>query len=514
MANKLFDTSDVTRLPSTIEVSGTSISGPHRWPERLHLPLLKKCAHLNQFKQLHTRIIKTPFEHTDAHLTKLIKSLVDTAQMAYAHRVFDQMPEPPTFVFNTMVRGYAEHCPSKEGIRVFVQMRSRGLEPDNYTYPFVLKACRKLDEGKIVHSLIAKSKKFSSDTHSLTSLVRFYCSCGDIESARLLFDRMPERDVVTWTTMIAGCTKQGRYGEGLALFQDMQVSGVEANELTLVSVLSACAHLGAYEMGKWVHCYINKKQIVLNPTLSAALIDLYVKCGCIEKASQIFQETPQRSVSTWNSMIGGLAMHGFGLEALEKFEQMQMSGTKPDSITLIGVLSACTHSGLVEEGKEYFRSMRSRFGIEPSIKHYGCLVDLLCRAGHLHEAYEVMKNMPREPNGVLWGTLLNACEANGQIDVAEIAMERLLELEPVNDGNYVLMSKIYAMNGQWDGVARMRRFMKDRRIVKNPGCSLIEIDDGVHEFMVGDGRHPSSKLIYSMLEFITMSLREEGYASS
>ncbi|KAK2662319.1 hypothetical protein Ddye_000893 [Dipteronia dyeriana] len=440
-----------------------------------HLSFLKNCSHLIQFKQVHAQIIKTSSNSrtiTDTQLAKLIESLVKSSQIEYAHLVFSRMVEPSTFAFNIMIRGYEKSGLNHEAILLYIQMRCEGLEPDNFTF-------------------------------------------GDIESARLLFDRMPERNVVTWTAMINGHVKQKRYKEGLELFSQMRNSGIEMNELTLVSVLSACANLGAIEMGKWVHEFIDRHCIFLNPKLGAAVIDMYGKCGNIEEASKVFKIVPQKSVCTWNSIIGGLAMHGCGEEALEMFSQMQTRGIKPDDITLIAVLSACTHSGLVEKGKEIFCKMRKDHKIDPNIKHYGCLVDLLCRAGLLDEVYEVMSNMPIEPNAVLWGSLLTACAAAGNVNVelAETAMERLIKLEPCNDGNYVLMSNIYAAEGRWDDVAKMRRLMTERQIFRNPGHSLIEIDNFVHEFMVGDGRHPCSKEIYSMLEDIATSLREEDYAA-
>ncbi|XP_043723705.1 pentatricopeptide repeat-containing protein At1g08070, chloroplastic-like [Telopea speciosissima] len=323
---------------------------------------------------------------------------------------------------------------------------------------------------------------------------------------------MIDRNVVSWTALITGYVKQKKYNEGLALFHQMQIAGVEINELTLVSVLSACAHLGAFEMGKWVHGYIDRNQLFLNSTLATALTDMYVKCGYINEASQVFEKLPERSVCTWNSIIGGLATHGRGEEALERFKDMVASGTRPDHITFIGVLSACNHSRLVDKAREYFNLMRREYGLEPNIKHYGCLVDLLGKSGHLDEAYNVIKEMPIEPNGVLWGALLNACRANANVELAEIAMEQLVELEPFNDGNFVLMSNIYAAKLQWNNVAKLRRFMTERGILKTPGCSSIQIGNKVHQFMAGDCRHPHSKEIYSMLDDVAERLKAVGFA--
>ncbi|XWS60234.1 hypothetical protein CRYUN_Cryun07bG0018300 [Craigia yunnanensis] len=299
-------------------------------------------------------------------------------------------------------------------------------------------------------------------------------SFGDVESARLSFDRMPEKNVVTWT-----------------------------------GIITACANLGALEIGKWVHEYTDRKRIFLNPKLGAALIDMYAKCGHIDKASQVLKIVPYKGVYVWNAMIGGLAMHGYGIEAIHRFREMKGNGIKPDGVTLIAVLSACSHSGLMEKGKEIFHSMRKDYDIELNIKHYGCFVDLSCRAGLLDEAYEVITNMSMGPNEVLWGTFLNACAAaSSKVELAEAAMQQLMVLEPFNDGNYVLLSNIYAAKKRWDDVARIRTILKDGQIVRNPGHSLIEVDNVVHEFMVGDGRHPCSEEIYDMLEKVAVTLKE------
>ncbi|XVF11489.1 hypothetical protein REPUB_Repub08aG0031800 [Reevesia pubescens] len=474
-----------------------------------HLQILKKCTHLIQFKQVHAQIIKTPLHQSDIRLSKLIEALVGSSNLLYARLVFDQITHPSTFAFNTMIKGYGTNNKlGHKGIDLYIRMRYQGLNPDNFTYPFLLKACNGLKQGKGVHSLVVKNERFSSEIYSLTSLITVYTSFGDVESARLLFDRMPEKNVVTWTGIITGYVKQKRYKEGIELFYQMKNCGVEINELTLVSVLSACANLGAWEIGKWVHEYTDKKRIFLNPKLGAALIDMYAKCGHIDKASQVFQTLPCKGVYVWNAMIGGLAMHGYGIEAIERFREMQGKGIEPDGITLIAVLSACSHSGLVEEGKEIFHSMRKDYEIEPNIKHYGCFVDLLCRAGLLNEAYEVVINMPIEPNAVLWGSLLNACAAAANVELAEAAMQRLMVLEPFNDGNYVLMSNIYAAKKRWDDVARIRKILNDGQILRNPGHSLIEVDNIVHEFMVGDGRHPCSEEIYDMLKKVAITLKE------
>ncbi|KAL4192015.1 hypothetical protein AMTRI_Chr06g191900 [Amborella trichopoda] len=483
-------------------------------PQSPFLSLLQNCENLNQLKQIHAHIIKNPPPNTRILLNKLIQTSCSLTHIDFARKVFDQIPEPTVFLYNTMIRAYASNNSRKEGILLYLELLHKGPNPDDFTFPFLLKACESLSLGKQIHGQILKTSVSSSDVYSQTSLVTFYLGIGELELARKVFNKMPERNVVSWTAMTTGYVQAKRFDEALGLFHEMQVGEVEPNGVTLVNVLCACAHLGAVEMGKWVHGYIdrNMNRIDFNAALGTALLDMYVKCGYIKKALRVFEDMDdKRSAFMWNAMIGGLAIHGLGEKALELFSLMLASDLKPDDITFIGLLCACTHSGLVDKGKEYFYAMEIDYGIVPSIKHYGCLVDLLGRSGHLNEAYKTVKKMPMKPNGAVWGALLNACHAHSNVELAEIVMEHLIELEPLNDGNYVLMSNIYAASCRWDDVAKVRRFMKDRGIEKTPGCSSIEVNNVVHEFMVGDALHPQSKEIYSVLEDVAARLREEGY---
>ncbi|XP_031476304.1 pentatricopeptide repeat-containing protein At2g02980, chloroplastic-like [Nymphaea colorata] len=484
-----------------------------RWPHVRPLPisLVQECKNLNHIKQVHTRIIKENHAHTDVLLVKLVEHLVNLSYVHYAREVFDRIPEPTPFLFNTIIRGYASSDAGQEGMRLFLQMQERGVLPDNFTYPFLLKSCGGIFEGREVHAHIFKYENLASDVFAQTSLVSFYANNGDLEAARIVFDKMPNRNTVSWTAMITGYVQQQRFNEGLALFHEMLVSGIEPNEFTLVNVLSACAHLGGLELGRWVHEYIGRNEICINQAIGTALIDMYMKCGCIQEAADVFKDMSDRSVFTWNSMIGGLAMHGHGDEALDLFWKMQECDVIPDNVTFVGVLSACNHAGLVEKGKELFHSMNHKYGVVPNIKHYGCLVDLLGRAGHVDEAYEIAKGIPLAPSGILWGSLLNACYIHKRVSLAEGVMEKLMELDPYNGGNYVLMSNIYAAAGMWEDAAKVRKFMKDRGIQKTPGCSSIEVDNMVHDFMVGDGTHPRSKDIYLMLDEVAARLKAEGY---
>ncbi|PSS01814.1 Pentatricopeptide repeat-containing protein [Actinidia chinensis var. chinensis] len=302
--------------------------------------------------------------------------------------------------------------------------------------------------------------------------------------------------------MISGYSKVGMVNEAFGLFREMQNAGVVPDEVTLVSVISACAASGALGVGRWVHAYIDKHLIDTDLELSTALVNMYAKCGCIEKAIEVFDAMLVKDTKAWSSMIVGMAIHGLEEEALYAFSRMEEDKVKPNHVTFVGVLLACAHSGRVLVGQKYWSNMLE-FGIEPSMEHYGCMVDLLCRANHVEEACTFVETMPIFPNAVIWRTLLVACKKNRNVDKGEIAGTRLLELEPDNAENYILLSSLYASSSQWEKMSCVRKQMKDKGIKAVPGCSSIEIFGFVHEFGMGDWSHPEAKEIREVLRDIS-----------
>ncbi|GMH08479.1 hypothetical protein Nepgr_010319 [Nepenthes gracilis] len=346
--------------------------------------------------------------------------------------------------------------------------------------------------------------------------------------SRYLFDQIRQPDLVSWNTMLAAYAHCGASDvtsangfssvqnaelsvEVLHLFSRMQASSIRPNELTIVALISACADLGALSQGIWAHAYVLKNKLGLNHFVATALIDMYAKCGCLGMAHQLFDEFPQKDELCYNAMIQGLAIHGYGHSALDLFKMMKLKGLAPDSVTLLVTLSACSHSGLVEEGCKLFESMRKEYGIEPKLEHYSCLVDLLGRAGRLKEAEDRIQRMPMKPNAILWRSLLGAAKLHGNLAVGEVAVKHLIELDPQTSGNYVLLSNIYARIDKWEDVNRVRRLMKDRGIDKMPGNSWIEIDGAMHEFLMGDRTHPRLKEIYLKLEEMNRKLQAHGH---
>ncbi|KAJ4974010.1 hypothetical protein NE237_007184 [Protea cynaroides] len=352
-----------------------------------------------------------------------------------------------------------------------------------------------------------------------------YSAIENLDDAHRLFDEIPSKNVVCWTSLISAYVNNGKPNKALKLFRQMQMENVEPDQVTVTVALSACADLGALDMGGWIHAYVCHYQgIEADLCLNNALINMYAKCGDIRKARRLFDGAKQKDVTTWTSMIIGHALHGQTEEALELFAKME-EGNKhrkrnrnngdqrnklvlPNQVTFIGVLMACSHAGLVEEGKHYMKSMKENYGLTPQISHYGCMVDLLCRAGLLEEAYGFIMDMPIQPTAVVWRTLLSACSLHGNIELAANIRHLLHELEPSHTGDDVTMSNTYAAAGLWNHKLTVRDQMMQWR---TPGCSSIEVGSSVHEFVAADNNHPLRRDIYAILECMNRNIKASGY---
>ncbi|XP_057982121.1 putative pentatricopeptide repeat-containing protein At5g40405 [Malania oleifera] len=469
-------------------------------------------------RQIHARLLTylLPVAPISFPLSKLVGfcALSPLGDIDYARRVFSQIPNPSIFAWNSMIRGYSQiESPSKEPFSFFKRLIRRGYpNPNTFTAAFVLKACSVVSafgEGRQVHAGVLRSGLLTSPFVQ-TALVNFYAKCEEIGFARNMFDEIPERNLVAWSTMISGYARIGSVNEALSLFRLMQKESIVPDEVTMVSVISACAAWGALDIGRWVHAFVEKNSIKTDLELSTALVNMYAKCGCIERAKDVFSKMPVKDTKAWSSLIVGLAIHGLAKDALETFSRMEEAKVKPNHVTFIGVLSACAHSGLVSEGRRYWSGML-KAGIEPSMEHYGCMVDLLCRASLVDEAYILVETMPLAPNPIIWRTLLVGCKKNRVLDKGEIVAERLLELEPLNAENYILLSNLYASVLDWEKVSHVRKKMKERGIKTAPGCSSIEIDGFVHEFVLGDWSHPEMKEIREVLREISERVRKAGH---
>lgn len=488
-------------------------------PDNFTLPfLLKACAQLQALREgeaIHVHAIKTGLE-TDVYVKNTLMRLYAVCgKIAVARKLFDKIPDRDLVSWTTLISGYANMGFPREAIRVFLEMWDADLRADEVTIVVVLSACSKLgdlDLGRKIHKYI-DDNKVNLDIFVGNALVDMYMKCGDVDFAYKVFEEMPERNVVSWNSLISGLVQQGEFKEALAMFRQMQENCFKPDDVTLVGVLNSCANLGALELGKWVHVYIDRNQIKADSFIGNALVDMYAKCGSIDQALEVFSGMKCRDVYSYTAMIAGFAMHGQGERALSLFAEMSRVGIKPDEVTFIGVLSACNHAGLVDEGHRHFEDMSRVYDLHPQLEHYGCMVDLLGRAGLLEEAVEFVRSMPIQPDSFIWGALLGACRIHGKVQLGETIGKHLLELEPERDGAYVLMSNIYASASRWRDVVKVRKEMKVRKVKKTPGCSMIELDCVVHEFRMGDKSHPKTREIYMMLDEIVCRLKSEGYVA-
>ncbi|CAN1267511.1 Putative pentatricopeptide repeat-containing protein At5g13230, mitochondrial [Linum perenne] len=349
------------------------------------------------------------------------------------------------------------------------------------------------------------------DMVSWTGLLELYLKSGDSDALRL-FEEMPRDDVVSWSFMIARHAQTGMGKEALELFQQMRGEMVMANQYTFASVLQACATMEALDFGTQIHCLGVKTKYDENTVVGNALIDMYAKCGSIKDAHLVFESLSKNDEVSWNTMISGYSMHGLSGEALRVFDTMQESGVRPNQMTFVGVLSACSNGGLLDRGEAYFKLMVEDYGIEPCMEHYSCMVWLLGRSGNLNRAYKLIQEMPLEPTLMAWRALLGSCVIHNDTELGKLCAEHILEIEPEDESTHVLLSNMYAKTGSWRDVASVRRSMKRKGVNKEPGLSWIENQGVVHYFTVDDVSHPDLKMIYGMLEWLNMKARQEGYS--
>lgn len=406
--------------------------------------------------------------------------------------------------------------------RYLLRERSTFNSIDSFSFLFALKACNQKHssiQGKQLHALIIKFG-YHAIIQLQTLLLKMYAEWENLCEAHQMFDEIPSKNIICWTSLISAYVDNHKPSKALQIFRLMQMNSVEPDQVTVTVALSACADTGALEMGEWIHAFVRRKQgLNRDLCLNNALINMYAKCGDIVTARRLFDSTGNKDVTTWTSMIVGHALHGQAHEALQLFSEMNTRKDKknwnscshlitPNDVTFIGVLMACSHAGLVEEGKCHFRSMIEDCGIQPREPHFGCMVDLFCRAGHLRDAYDFIMDMPGPPNAVIWRTLLGACNLHGELELGAEVRHKLLKLDPDYAGDSVAMSNIYANKGMWNKKMIVRNQIKQSRA---PGCSSIEVASGVSEFVTADDNHPLKIEIYDVLEHLIRSMKAYGY---
>ncbi|XP_057488080.1 pentatricopeptide repeat-containing protein At1g08070, chloroplastic-like [Actinidia eriantha] len=457
-------------------------------------------------ESFHCQIAKMGFVSDVVLQTGLLDFYAKVGDLGSAKKVFNEMTERDVVANNAMISAMSKHGCLEEAQRLFDSMPER----NSCSWNSMITCYCKL--GRIESARLIFDRNPVKDVVSWNAIIDGYCKLGQLVNADELFVRMGSaKNSVTWNTMIAGYVQSREFGRAICAFQQMQAECVKPTEVTMVSLLSACAHLGALDMGEWIHAYIRKKNFRVDVVLGNALIDMYCKCGSIDAALDVFHGLTVKNIFCWNSIIVGLGMNGYGEEAINIFISMEKENIKPDGVTFVGLLSGCSHSGLVSAGRRYFSQMGSVYRIQPGIEHYGCMVDLLGRSGFLEEALEVIQTMSMKPNSVVWGSLLRACQVHKNTKVSEQVTQYLLELDPCDGGNYVFLSNLYASLNRWDDVNICRRLMIERGVHKTPGCSSIEVDNVVHEFVAGDTSHPEFRQINVFLDEIAKELERHGH---
>ncbi|XP_074283864.1 pentatricopeptide repeat-containing protein At3g63370, chloroplastic [Silene latifolia] len=442
-------------------------------------------------------------------------SLIDMyskcSQMTYMTRVFRNMLTRDVISWTTIIAGYAQNSRFSDALDMFRKVKSEGVAIDAMMIGSVLLACsslKQINHVKETHGYILRNRL--SDLVLNNTLLDAYGECNDIELASHMFRLIENKDVVSWTTMISLYVDIGHGNEALNLFRLMKESGVEPDGVALVSILSAIASLSALKKGKEVHGFFIKQGIPLEGSIASSLVDMYARCGNPENSFKVFNLVENKDAVLWTCMIHSSGMHGRGQEAIELFNKMEMENTRPDHITFLALLYACSHSGMTNEGERYLELLQSKYKLEPWPEHYACVVDLLGRSNRLEEAYQFVKSMPIEPNAIVWCSLLGACHVHSNKKLGDIAARKLLESEPENPGNYVLVSNTFAATGRWDDVELVRERMRERGLKKSPACSWIEVKDQVHTFMARDKSHPKSEQIYKKLAQVIDTLRKEA----
>ncbi|KAJ0046381.1 hypothetical protein Pint_05115 [Pistacia integerrima] len=486
----------------------------------------------------------------DVSCNTMIVGYCENGNISEARELFDQMEQmgikKDTISWNSMISGYVDNFLFDEALSMFRELLMEdGIEPDTFTFGSALTACADMASlrlGKVIHAH-AVSVGLQSNTFVGGALVEMYCKCQDLVAAQMAFDEVVETDTATWNALIsgyahcnrseiiqnllqrmkeggfepnsytwngiiAGHVENGHHDTAMQLFSRMHASNLSPDIYTVGIILSACSNLATMERGKQVHAHSIRCGYDSDVYIGAALVDMYAKCGSLMHAQLAYKRILRPDLVSQNAMLTAYAMHGQGEEGIAHFQRMLAKGFRPDDVSFLSVLSSCVHAGSIEIGHKFFDLMEF-YNLRPSVKHYTCMVDLLSRAGQLHEAYDIIKKTPVTPDSVIWSALLGGCVIHGNVELGQIAAEKLIELEPNNTGNYVLLANLYAYAAKWSDLVRTRQKMKNKGMQKNPGCSWIEDRDEIHTFLASDRSHERTEEIYNTLKTLTLNIKTQ-----
>ncbi|CAL9248544.1 unnamed protein product [Arabidopsis halleri] len=503
------------------------------YPTRSSFPCaIKACSSLLDIfsgKQTHQQAFVFGYQSDIFVSSALIVMYSTCGKLEDARKVFDEIPKRNIVSWTSMIRGYDLNGSALEAVSLFKDLlveendgdheEDAAMFLDSMGMVSVISACSRVAAKGLtesIHSFVIK-RGFDRGVSVGNTLLDAYAKGGEggVAVARKIFDQIVDKDRVSYNSIMSVYAQNGMSNEAFEVFHRLVKDKVVTfNSITLSTVLLAVSHSGALRIGKCIHDQVIRMGLEDDVIVGTSIIDMYCKCGRVETARKAFDRMKNKNVRSWTAMIAGYGMHGHAVKALELFPAMIDSGVRPNYITFVSVLAACSHAGLHVEGWRWFNAMKGRFGVEPGLEHYGCMVDLLGRAGFLQKAYDLIQKMKMKPDSIIWSSLLAACRIHKNVELAEISVARLFELDPSNCGYYMLLSHIYADAGRWKDVERVRMIMKNRGLVKPPGFSLLELNGEVHVFLIGDEEHPQREKIYEFLAELNRKLLEAGYVSN
>nr|XP_043605912.1 pentatricopeptide repeat-containing protein At3g02330, mitochondrial [Erigeron canadensis]XP_043605913.1 pentatricopeptide repeat-containing protein At3g02330, mitochondrial [Erigeron canadensis] len=463
--------------------------------------------------QLHGLTIKSMLQSNICVENAILDMYGKCGALAEARRVFDEMQVRDAVSWNAIIAAYEQNGKVDETLQLLVWMLSSGLEPDEFTFGSVLKACaalQSLNLGMEVHGRVIKSG-MGLESFVGSALVDMYCKCAKVEDAEKLHERMEKQTMVSWNAIISGFSSHEQSEEAQKFFSQMLQIGIKPDNFTFATVLDTCANLATISLGRQIHGQIIKQEMQSDVFICSTLVDMYSKCGNMQDSRLMFEKSPNKDLVIWNAMICGYANHGRGNDAISVFESMKLNNVKPNLATFVSVLRACAHVGRVEEGSQYFNSMLIDYGLNPQLEHYSCMVDILGRSGQVNKAVDLINDMPMKADDVIWRTLLGICMLQKNVEVAEKAASSLLQLDPLDSSAYILLANIYSDAGMWEETKMIRKIMRRIGCKKEPGCSWTEVKSELHMFTAADKAHPICNEIYEKLDELICEMTRSGY---
>lgn len=478
--------------------------------------LLQKCTSkkdLEAGRQVYALMVSNGFDSISVLGDHLIRLFVLCGSLLDAKHVFHKVAKPTVHTWNAIISAHIKLGRAQGAFLLYKEMQQQGVKPDKVSYLFILKTCGNtgaIEQGRRTHDRIVRTG-LDSDVAVANTLVDMYAKSRILEDARKVFDKLPNCDVVSCSAMITGYTQHGQGLPALEIFEKMQQKCIWPDNIVLSCIMKACGTVGAIEPGRLAHIELLRHSLESDIVIGSTLIDVYAKFGNLEEASKVFKKLHNRDVALWGTMLTSYASYGNFKLVLQCLEGMRQQGLKPDEMIFTSVLTACSHAGLLEEGHKYFKSMKEEHGMSPSIEHYNCMVDLLGRAGSLDEAEYLLQTMPVSPDAVGWRCLLTGCRIYGRMDLGRRCFDEVVRLDPNDASGYMLMMSMYADAQMWEDVDKLQELRRSAAVPKKPGMAWLEVDNSVHEFMVGDDSHTENDEMYAKLNGLSKVMKDEGY---